>query len=152
MLKDRTELINRGCRRAVKAVPAEPKDKYAERTERNVVTRKSADLYDLAVFVPLEFADTRSQNLRADKRRDTAYHMNCAGACKVVEAERAQPSAAPNPVRFNGINHSGNYAGINAVGQKNFVLSAIAPDTIVAVVAQKTRLNTKLENQNSRTS
>ena len=29
--------------------------------------------------------------------------------------------------------------------ERNFVLSAIAPDTIVAVVAQNTKLNTKLE-------
>ena len=30
----------------------------------------------------------------------------------------------------------------------NFVLSAIAPDTIVAAVAQNTKLNTKFENPN----
>ena len=32
--------------------------------------------------------------------------------------------------------------------ERNFVLSAIAPETMVAVVAQNTRLNTKFDQSN----
>ena len=115
--EDGAELFNRGSRRAVEAVPAEPQDEHTQRTECDIVTRERADL-DLAVFVLFEFADTCAEDLCADQSRDTADHVNRTGAGKIVEAELTEPAAAPDPVRLNGIDDGGDNAGIDAVGQE----------------------------------
>ena len=59
-----------------------------------------------AVLLLLELADTSSEDLRADKSGDTADHMDSAGARKIVEAEVAQPAAAPDPVRLDRVDDS----------------------------------------------
>lgn len=146
--ENRAELLDGGGGGSVEAVPAEPKDEYAKRTERDAVTGEGVDLYNLAFFVPVELADTGTEQLSADERRDAADHMYRAGACEIVEAELAEPATAPDPVRLDRIDEGGYYCGVNAVG-KEFSALAIAPDTIVAVVAQNTRLKTKLEKSKS---
>ena len=82
------------------------------------MTGEGIDLCDLAVGVFVELADTRAENLRADESGDTADHMNGAGTGEVMKSETAQPAAAPDPVRFNGVDQRGNYAGIYAVGKE----------------------------------
>ena len=82
------------------------------------MTRESADLDDLAVFISLEFADTRAEDLRADKSGDTADHVDRAGACEIVEADLAEPATAPDPVRFDRVDDRGDHARVYAVGQK----------------------------------
>ena len=64
--KDRSKLFNRCRSRAVKSVPAEPENEYAQSAKRDVVTGESADL-DLAVLALLELTDTGAEDLRADK-------------------------------------------------------------------------------------
>ena len=116
--EDRAELLNACCRSAVEAVPAEPEDKYAKAAERNVVARESIDLYDLAGCILFELADARAEQLCADERGKTAYHVDGAGACKIMEAELRKPAAAPDPVCFDGVYQSGDNTGVNAVGKE----------------------------------
>ena len=79
------------------------------------MTGDSLYLYDLAVLVLNELADTGTKELCADESGDTADHVDSAGTCKIVEAHLSQPAAAPDPVSLNGIDKSGDNARIDAV-------------------------------------
>ena len=70
----------------------------------------------LSVDVTLVFARSCAQHDRADERRDTADHMDRAGTGVIVEAEGGKPTAAPDPVRFDGVDKQGNDRGVDAVG------------------------------------
>ena len=116
--EDGGKLRRSGCRRAVKAVPTEPKNKRAERTQGNGVTGNGVDFRHFAALIFGIFPDTGAQENCADEGGDTADHMDCRRACIVVETKSRKPAAAPNPMRFNGINEQGNDRGINAIGNK----------------------------------
>ena len=49
------------------------------------------------------FADARAYHFGADEGGDTAYHVYGGRACKIVEAELAEPPPTPDPVAGNGI-------------------------------------------------
>ena len=95
---------------AVETKPAEPENKHAERAERQRMTGNS-----LSIAVLIIFSDTRSQHLRAYKRRYAAYHMNSCGTCKIMESQFRKPSASPNPMTGYGINNRAYAQRINAV-------------------------------------
>ena len=120
-----TELLNRGSGCAVEAVPTEPEDKYAECAERDVVAGECADL-DYSVFVYLEFTDTGAEDLCADKSGDTADHVDRAGAGEIVEAHLTEPAAAPDPVRFDRIDNSGDNTRVYTIGEEFGSLSHCA--------------------------
>ena len=82
------------------------------------MARESIDLYDLAACILFELADARAEQLCADERRKTAYHVDGAGACKIMEAELRKPATAPDPVCFDGVYQSGDNTGVNAVGKE----------------------------------
>ena len=101
---DERKLFRTRRRSAVESVPAEPKDEYAERTDRKAVTEDRIDFGHLAVLVARVFADTGSEDRRADERAQSADHMYYGATCEVDEAEVKQPSvAAPYPARFDGV-------------------------------------------------
>ena len=58
------------------------------------MARESIDLYDLAACILFELADARAEQLCADERGKTAYHVDGAGACKIMEAELRKPAIA----------------------------------------------------------
>ena len=60
------------------------------------------DLDDLSAFVADIFTEPRSEEYRADQRRDTADHVYRAGAGKVVESELAEPAAPISSALLSG--------------------------------------------------
>lgn len=78
------------------------------------------------IFAPIS-ADTPPSHV--DGRRTGEIH----------KAQLGEPAAAPDPVRLNRVNNQGYHQAVKAIGG-NLVRSAIAPETIVAAVAQNTRL------------
>ena len=86
-------------RRAVKAEPAKPQDEHAQCRKGQVVSENRARF---AIFIV--FADTRSEDLRANESTDAADHMYCRGTREIVETEGGKPAAAPDPVTGDWIN------------------------------------------------
>ena len=82
------------------------------------MSREGIDLRDFAVPVPLKLSDAGTEDGGADQRADAAHHVNAGGTREVVEAHLRQPAAAPDPMRLNGIDHSGDDRGIDAVRKK----------------------------------
>ena len=70
----------------------------------------------IAVLVVL--ADAGAENSGADAGAHAAYHVDCGGAGEVMEAQLAQPAAAPDPVAGDGIDESGDAEGVDAVGDE----------------------------------
>ena len=110
-------------RRAVEAVPAEPENEHAKRTEGYRVAGDGVDLDDLSALVADIFTEPRSEEYRADQRRDAADHVYRAGAGKVVKSKLTEPAAAPYPVRFYRVDKQRDDSRIYAVGGKFRALS-----------------------------
>ena len=103
-------------RRAVEAVPAQPEDEHAQRAQRNGVAGNGVYLDDPAVFVGDILADARPEDDRADQCSDAAHHMDGAGTGVVVEAQAAQPAAAPDPVGLDGVDQQTDHRRVDTVG------------------------------------
>ena len=101
---------------SVKAVPAEPQYKAAERAERDRMPGDGVDLADLSRLILNVFTETRTDHDRADQRRDTADRVDRRGARKIVESELNQPAVfVPHPARLDRIDEERDHAGIDAV-------------------------------------
>ena len=80
------------------------------------MTGDRVDLDHLPGSIRNVLSDSRSENYRANQRRDASYHMNRAGAGVIMKAELTEPSAAPDPVRLDGIDQQTHHTGVYAVG------------------------------------
>ena len=118
---------------AVEAEPAEPQDEHAQRGEGQVVAQDGPGLAVLAVL-----ADAGPKDLGADQRADAADHVHGSGTGEVVEAQLSQPAAAPDPVAGDGVDEQRRWQRSRCSRQMNLVRSAMAPETMVAEVAQNT--------------
>ena len=98
---------------AVEAEPAEPQDEHAQSAQGQVVADDGAGV---AVLVIL--ADAGTQEGGADGGAHTAHHMDRGGTGEIMEAQLAQPAAAPDPVAGDGIDESGDAEGVDAVGDE----------------------------------
>ena len=96
---------------AVETEPAEPQDKHAGSQRGHVMAGNGAGLTVLGVL-----ADTGAQHSGADAGGDAAHHMHRGAARKVMEAQAGKPTAAPDPVAGNGIDHHRNQRAVQAVG------------------------------------
>jgi hypothetical protein len=64
-------------------------------------------------------SNTGSQHDRPDQPRDAAHHMNDGGTGKINESQLCQPSlTVPYPACLNGVDHSGDNGGVNAIAGK----------------------------------
>ena len=90
-------------------------------------------------------ADPGPQANGANEGSDTTHHVDDSGAGEIHKAQACQPALSiPDPACLDGIDHGADHGRVNAVGQ-NFVRSAMAPETMVAAVAQKTSWKKKLD-------
>ena len=107
------------CGTDVESVPAEPQDEDTQCADGQGVTRNCVYLY-LAVLGLGEFTNTGTKDCCADQCRNTADHVDDTGTCEIVErcGKLRQPAAAPYPVGFYRIDHSGNHCGIDTVGNE----------------------------------
>ncbi len=80
--------------------------------------REGVYFCDFAGLILFKLAHAGAQDPGADKSGDAAHHMNGAGTGKIVEAHLREPAAAPDPVRFDGIDQCGDDSGVDTVGQK----------------------------------
>ena len=92
--------IHGNGRSAVESKPAKPEDEDTERCGRHVVARDCSCLAILIVFT-----DAGTQHPGAEAGDKTADHMDTGGTCKVMEAERREPAAAPDPVAADRIDN-----------------------------------------------
>ena len=114
--EDGSQLRRSGCCRAVEAVPAQPQDEHAQGAQGDGMTGDGVDLDHLAGGVLDVLANTGAKEDGAYQSGDAAHHVDGAGTSVIVEAQLAQPAAAPDPMGFDGIDEQGNDCGINAVG------------------------------------
>ena len=98
---------------AVETEPAEPQDEDAQRTQGEVMAQDGTGRAVLFVL-----ADAGAQDGRADAGADAADHVDRSGTGKVMEAQLAQPAAAPDPVAGDGIDEGGDAERVDAVGDK----------------------------------
>src|ERR1043165_6038420 len=94
--------------------PAEEKDNRSKHAQRNAVTRNCVGR---AIFV--ELANTRTDHDRAGKRHSSADHVDHAGPSKIHRAiaqsqtstQILEPTAAPDPASYEGINEHADQIG-----------------------------------------
>ena len=117
------QLFHTGGGGAVEAVPAQPEDDAAQAAQRQAVAGEGIDLDHFAVLILYILANAGAEKLCADESGDAAHHVDRAGAGKIMEAQLGKPTAAPNPVGFDGVNQSGDYSGVYAVREEFGALS-----------------------------
>ena len=82
-----------------------------------------------------------TQHPGAQAGGEAAHEVDCGGTGEIVEAQLAQPAAAPDPVARDGVDDQADGCRVNAVGAELGALS-MEPETMVAAVAQNTVWNT----------
>ena len=97
-------------RTAVEAKPAEPENEYTQSAYNDVMARNS-----LRLFILIKLTDTGTDNGSAHKGTYTAYHMNCCGTGKIMEADTGKPSVRPDPVTGYRINENRNSRAVNQI-------------------------------------
>ena len=97
--------------RAVEPIPAEPQNEGTHSRQGDVVPQ---DRPGIALFIIL--ADAGPQQDGPNEPRDAAYHVNDSGAGEIDETQFGQPALGiPHPTGLNGVHHSGNDSGIDAI-------------------------------------
>ena len=95
----------------VEAEPAEPQNENPKGSSGQIMAQNRLGLSILVVL-----ANPGSKHPGTDTGAHAANHMDCGGTGKIMEAQLAQPAAAPDPVAGNRINKQGNGGGVDAVG------------------------------------
>ena len=108
--------FRRGSRsRAVEAVPAQPQNEHAQRTQGNGVSRNRVDFDHVPPLIPDILSNSGAEEDGSHQSRNPAYHVNGAGTGVVMESLPEKPAAAPNPVRLNGVDNQGDDCGVKTV-------------------------------------
>ena len=107
---DQVTVTDRAQGRAgVETVPAEPQDHRAEGSVTHVMRLGRA---------AENASGARPKHDRTDEGDHAAHRVDNRAAGEVVEAQRAEPAAAPDPVNDNGVDENGDEGAIDQVADK----------------------------------
>ena len=139
------ELFDARACSPIESVPAKPQDETAKTAKRQIMTRECIDFCNLPDLYLWRISQYEVQALLLRSRRQ---YRRPYGSRRNLQNHGiqvcAKPAASPDPVSLNRIDRLQKSLRNKYSRIRNFVRSAMAPDTMVAAVAQ----NTKIEIQN----